>query len=227
MYVRVVQQATTMPADLLAQLPGMAPGAELAAALASLHLPEVPNGRVIDVLRAHYRQLAHAHAGLMAALLEVARTTPWHEPPADASAPAPESEKPDEPPVQWLTRAERTMAVLESAEGEIAAALRWTAGKAGSELRRAQTLVDELPAVYAALAAGLIDRQKADVFVEYLDPQSSALSRAQIDRLVTLFLPPAQKWTRRQLAGRLLRAILAIDPGAGSDSLIWPHLGPE
>jgi hypothetical protein len=40
----------------------------------------VPNGRVVDVLRAHYRQLAHAHAGLAAALLEVARTTHWYVP---------------------------------------------------------------------------------------------------------------------------------------------------
>ena len=80
MYVRVMQQATVAPADLLAQLPGMAPGAELAAALAGLDLPTVPNGRVVDVLRAHYRQLAHAQAGLIAALMEVARTTPRYSP---------------------------------------------------------------------------------------------------------------------------------------------------
>ena len=86
MYVRLMQQATVAPADLLAQLPGMAPGPELAAALAALHLPAVPNGRVVDVLRAHYRQLAHAQAGLLAALLEVARTTPWYDPAADNPA---------------------------------------------------------------------------------------------------------------------------------------------
>ena len=75
-----------VPADLLARIPGMTPGPELAAALACLHLPTVPNSRVVDVLRAHYRQLAHTHAGLAAALLEVARTTPWYEPPAGAAS---------------------------------------------------------------------------------------------------------------------------------------------
>jgi hypothetical protein len=69
-----------------------------------------------------------------------------------------------------------------------------------------------LPAVHAALAAGRIDRHKADVFVDYLDPER--LGRAQIDRLVEQLLPPAQTWTRRQLAARLLRAIIAIDPDA-------------
>ena len=69
--------------------------------------------------------------------------------------------------------------------------------------------------MFAALAAGRIDRAKADVFAEYLDPER--LTSAQIERLVTRFLPPAQKWTRRQLAARLLRAILAIDPQAARD----------
>ena len=202
MYVRPMQQATAAPADLLAQLPGMAPGPELAAALAALHLPAVPNGRVVDVLRAHYRQLAHAHAGLLAALLEVARTTPYF------GSDDPATQGPGRP--RAGRRRSRT-----AAEGEIAAALRWTPGKAGWELPRAQTLVQRLPAVYAALAAGLIDRPKADVFAEYLDPER--LTRAQIGRLVTRFLPPAQKWTRRQLAARLLRAIVAIDPHAARD----------
>jgi hypothetical protein len=147
------------------------------------------HGREVDVLRAHHRQLAHAHAGLIAALMEVARTTAWYEPPAGPSAATPDAEQPDEPPVVWLTRAQRAVAVLESAEGEIAAALRWTPGKAGWELARAQTLVNELPSVYAALTAGRIDRPKADVFAEYLNPEHTRLTRAQIDRLITRFLP--------------------------------------
>ena len=188
------------PADLLAQLPGMAPGAELAAALAALHLPAVPNGRVVDVLQAQHRQLAHDHARLAATLVEVARTTPYFGP--------------DDPAIKWTSTAERVVEIQEWAEGEIAAALRWTPGKAGWELRHAHRLIDILPAVHAALTAGRIDRQKADVFVGYLDPESTSLTRAQIDRLVEQFLPPAETWTRRQLAARLLRAIIAIDPDA-------------
>ena len=135
-----MRQATVAPADLLALLPGMAPGAELGAALAALHLPAVPNGSVVEVLQAHYRQLAHAHAGLVATLLEVARTTPWNDPvdPAGSADPAPGS-------TEWLDRAERTIGLQASAEGEIAAALRWTPGKAGWELARAQLLVERLP----------------------------------------------------------------------------------
>jgi hypothetical protein len=188
-----MREPTVVPADPLAQLSGMAPGPGLAAALAALHLPAVPNGHVVEVLRAHYRQLAHAQAGLIAALLEVARTTPWYEPPAGASGSAPDAERPAEPPVAWLTRAEWAVTVLESAEGEIAAALRWTPGKAGWELARAQVLVERLPEVFAALAAGRIDRPKADVFAEYLGPER--LTGPQIQRLVTRFLPPAEKWT--------------------------------
>src|SRR6185312_1820218 len=74
-----------------------------------------------------------------------------------------------------------------------------------------------LPAVFAALVAGRLDRPKADVFVDYLDPQTCGLSRAQVERVVARLLPPAPRWTRRQLAGRLLRAILAIDPGAARE----------
>jgi len=100
-----MRQATVAPADLLALLPGMAPGAELGAALAALHLPAVPNGSVVEVLQAHYRQLAHAHAhaGLVATLLEVARTTPWNDPvdPAGSADPAPGS-------TEWLDRAARS-----------------------------------------------------------------------------------------------------------------------
>jgi hypothetical protein len=192
--------AAAVPADLLAQLPGMAPGAELAAALAALHLPTVPNGRVIDVLQAQSRQLAHEHARLAATLVEVARTTPYFGP--------------DDPASTWTSAAERAAEDQEWAEGEIAAALAWTAGKAGWELRHAHRLLDVLPAVHAALSAGRIDRQRADVFVDYLNPETTTLSRAQIDRLVEQFLPPAEQWTRRQLAARLLRAIIAIDPDA-------------
>jgi hypothetical protein len=147
--------------------------------------------------------------------MEVARTTPWYDP-ADP-------DRPDDPAEstpgskEWLDRAQRAIGMQASAEGEIAAALRWTPGKAGWELARAQMLVERLPEVFAVLAAGRIDRPKADVFAEYLDPERTRLTRAQIDRLITRFLPPAEKWTRRQLAARLLRAILAIDPQAARD----------
>jgi hypothetical protein len=75
------------------------------------------------------------------------------------------------------------------------------------------TLVRELPLVFAALERGAIDRNKAWVFAQYLDPARGELTGAQIRRLCELFVPLAPGLTTRQLAGRLLRAIIAIDPG--------------
>ncbi len=77
--------------------------------------------------------------------------------------------------------------------------------------------------MYAALTEGRIDRPKADVFAEYLKSEHTRLTRAQIDRLITRFLPPAEKWTRRQLAARQLRAILAIHPKPRATASARPY----
>jgi hypothetical protein len=102
--------------------------------------------------------------------------------------------------------ARRTTSGWESAE--IAAALTFTTRRADYELGCAQVLVDQLPRVYAALAAGGLDHHKARVFTDYL----SDLTFAQADRICERLVPAAVGWTTGQLAARLLREVVAIDP---------------
>ncbi|HET9255741.1 MAG TPA: DUF222 domain-containing protein, partial [Pseudonocardiaceae bacterium] len=91
---------------------------------------------------------------------------------------------------------------------EIAAALTFTPGRADSELFCAQTLVEHLPWVHAALAAGELDHPKARVFINYL----SNVTAAQAERICARLVPRAPGWTTGQLAARLLREVQAIDP---------------
>ncbi len=102
--------------------------------------------------------------------------------------------------------ARRTTSGWESAE--IAAALTFTSRRADYELGCAQVLVDQLPRVHAALAAGELDHHKARVFTDYL----SDLTPVQADRICERLVPVAPGWTTGQLAARLLREVQAIDP---------------
>ena len=98
------------------------------------------------------------------------------------------------------------------APGEIAAALTWTHRTADWELGLADVVVRHLPDVFAALSAGLIDRGKAVVFAQHLDP-AHGLTPAQTEAILARLLPVAPRLTTSQLRGRLWRALLAIDPG--------------
>lgn len=109
----------------------------------------------------------------------------------------------------WVAMAEvarRTTGGWETAE--IAAALTFTARRADYELGCAQVLIDRLPRVHVALAAGELDHHKARVFTDYL----SDLTPAQADRICERLVPVAPGWTTGQLAARLLREVQAIDP---------------
>ncbi|MGH3844717.1 MAG: DUF222 domain-containing protein, partial [Pseudonocardiaceae bacterium] len=109
----------------------------------------------------------------------------------------------------WAAMAEvagRTTGGWETAE--IAAALTFTARRADYELGCAQTLVDHLPRVHTALAAGELDHHKARVFTDYL----TDCTAEQADRISARLVPLAPGWTTGQLAARLLREVHAIDP---------------
>ncbi|MGH3845014.1 MAG: DUF222 domain-containing protein, partial [Pseudonocardiaceae bacterium] len=62
--------------------------------------------------------------------------------------------------------AARTTTGWETAE--IAAALTFTSRRADYELGCAQTLIEQLPRVHAAVATGELDHHKARVFTDYL-----------------------------------------------------------
>jgi len=168
------------------------PGPELAAVLARLPWAEVPNARLVEVLQARSRQLAHDQAQLFAGMAEIARATPVAGLPEDAVSRADED-------AEW-------------AEHEIAAALTWGPITAERELEFARVLIRCLPLVFAALDRGLIDRGRAKVFCDHLDPAHCGLTEAQIRRLCERFVPLAPRLTARQLSRRLLAAIQTIDP---------------
>ncbi|MBV9312962.1 MAG: DUF222 domain-containing protein, partial [Pseudonocardia sp.] len=162
----------------------LAPGAGLAAVLGTLVFDAVPAESSVDVLQACYRQLAHDQALVFASLRRVSQCTPSD----DCGV------------IEGFARA----------AGEIAAALTWTPSVADRELDHATSLIDTLPQVYTALLAGRIDRAKAVVFIELLS--CAQLEPEQLDALCAEFVPKAPGLTTRQLAARLQRAILAIDP---------------
>jgi hypothetical protein len=110
----------------------------------------------------------------------------------------------------WAAMAEtarRTTTGWETAE--IAAALSFTARRADYELGCAQTLVEHLPQVHAALASGELDHHKARVFSDYL----AEVTAAQAEPICARLVPLAPGWTTGQLSARLLREVHAIDPG--------------
>jgi hypothetical protein len=177
--------------ELIDQAVDLPSGPQLATLIAELPVDQVPNARLVEVLQAHSRQLAHAQARLCAVMAEIARATPVAGLPDEA-----------------VTRADED---FEWASHEIAAALTWTPTTADRELAFALTLRG-LPLVFTALEQGLIDRGKAQVFCDHLDPARGELTPAQIRRLCERFVPLAPRWTARQLSRRLLAAIQAIDP---------------
>jgi hypothetical protein len=125
-------QACTIPG--LADLP---PGPELGA-LAALDPATLPDGELLELLGAWSRQHAHAHARMLATIVEVA------------------------------ARSRRTAQETGWESAEIAAALTWTDGKAQRELHFAETLAETLPQVFAAFETGAIDHGKAWTFVDIL-----------------------------------------------------------
>jgi hypothetical protein len=175
------------------------PGAELSAALGALPWEKVPNSRLVEVLQARSRQLAHDQAELFAGMVEISHAVAVDD-------------LPDDLPGGRGGAVARAEELFEWAAHEIAAGLTLTPTAADRELGFAAAVCARLPLVFAALRRGDIDRGKARVFVEYLDPVNGEASGAQAARLCERFVPLAPGLTTKQLADRLYRALLAIDP---------------
>jgi hypothetical protein len=182
--VELVERAVALP-----------PGPELSAVLNALPRENVPNARLVEVLRARSRQLAHEQAELFADMVEIGRAIPVADLPANRA--------------DGVARAGEQ---FEWASHEIAAGLTWTPTAADRELAFATALRERLPLVFASLQQGHIDRGKARVFVDYLDPANGELTDQQSRGLCDRFVPQAPRLTTKQLADRLYRALHAIDP---------------
>jgi hypothetical protein len=169
------------------------PGPELAARLEALCLADVPDGEIVEVLRATGRQIAHLQALSWSTMLEIGRRQPI----ADLA-----------PAHDQHARAVQAMDSWHWATSQIAVAMTWSGRRTDVEYGLAHQLLGELPLVWAALSDGQIDGPKAKVFAAYL----INLDAAQIELISRRVLPHAPRWTTAQLAHRLLREVLAIDP---------------
>jgi hypothetical protein len=116
---------------------------------------EGSESRLVEVLQARSRQLAHDQAELLAGIVEVSHAVAVDDLPADL--PGGRSGA--------VARAEKR---FEWAAHEIAAGVTLTPTAADRELGFAAAVCERLPLVFAALQRGEIDRGKARVFVEYL-----------------------------------------------------------
>lgn len=96
----------------------------------------------------------------------------------------------------------------EWAAGEIGAALALTSVAADRELGFAETVVNRLPLLFAALLAGELDRAKAWVFADHLDD----VSAEQVEVICQALVPGASGLTTGQLRARLLRLLHEVDP---------------
>jgi hypothetical protein len=164
-------------AELVDRAVALSPGPELSAVLARLPREQVPNARLVEVAQARSRQLAHEQAELFADLVEITHAVAVADLPGD---------KPDDKAGVVARAGER----FEWAAHEIAAGLTWTPTAADRELGFATALCERLPLVFTALRQGRIDRGKARVFVEYLDPANGELTEAQARRLCERFGAP-------------------------------------
>jgi hypothetical protein len=96
------------------------------------------------------------------------------------------------------------------AADELSFALHWTRFGAQSQLAFAQELTGRLPAVHAALLAGVIDLPRARVIAELAGPLEDAATRLVVDTV----LPAAPGLTSGQLRAKLRRLVISVDPQA-------------
>ena len=91
---------------------------------------------------------------------------------------------------------------------EVRAALVWTRRAADAHFWLAHDLISRLPAVFAAMDAGVLDEPRARVLSEWTTELSPQQARAVCDQL----LPRAPGLTTGQLIEQLKKTIIAIDP---------------
>ncbi|MGH3720504.1 MAG: DUF222 domain-containing protein [Pseudonocardiaceae bacterium] len=140
----------------------------------------------MEVLRARARQLSHEQAQLLAAMVEVGLCDPH----------------------AGTDEVARLAQAPEYAADEIRAALSWTRNAAYREYHFAEALLTRLPAVFTALDTGVICRSKAWLFTELCAQLTDEQAQAVCERL----LPDAARLTTGELAARIKKLALALDP---------------
>lgn len=166
----------------------MPTGPELGMRLALIDPHSVSDDELLDLVSAQYRQSAHQQAQLWKALAELATRDPM----------------PNLPPGTSWTPDQ----IFDSAVDELRAELLLTRRSAKRELTHADA-VAAVPAVMRALTDGTIDRARAIVLAD----GCSDLTDAQRTVLLDEVLPQAARVTATQLAEKVRRAAIALDPG--------------
>jgi hypothetical protein len=156
----------------------------LASLLAGVDVSGLSGFDTVEVLRAQYRQVNHERGRLLRIIAEVVLRE-------DADG---------------LGGGERP---TEFAFDEVRAALVLTRRASDAVCSLAFDLVCRLPAVHAALAAGVLDEPKARVFSQWTLELADGHARAVCDAL----LPSAPGWTTGQLIEQVKRLAIALDPG--------------
>jgi hypothetical protein len=91
------------------------------------------------------------------------------------------------------------------------AAVTNTSGRIAARLaEESHVLVERLPAVWAALADGDLDRRRAQIFIDVLSPAADEIAR----QVAGLVLPEASELSLGRLRARLTRELLAVDADA-------------
>jgi hypothetical protein len=155
--------------------------------LASVDREALSSKDRVRLLQARNRLAAHVQGELYADLYAISRAEPVDE----------QDSRDPEQPYPWAT-------------AEIAFALTWTHTAATIRLDQAMRMIEDLPMVQAALAAGRIDVPKALVLCDEVCVLDSDVARGIVERLID----KAPEWTTGQLRARLRRLVLAADPQA-------------
>jgi Domain of unknown function (DUF222) len=173
-----------MGSELPAGLADMSPGPDLSALLATVDRAGLSAAQLAVLAAARARQVAHDQAGLLADAVALA-AIPW-----DGPGPVTRDQADD------------------FAADQVAFALTMSRWAAYRLLDLGEQLLQKLPMVYEALAAGRIDYPRAAVYVDQLCMLDEEVARA----IATATLAKATVWTPSQLKDRLRYRVHRADP---------------
>jgi hypothetical protein len=171
-----------------ADLDEMEPGLFLAAILSSVDVDDLSGYDRVVVLRAHQKMINHHQARLYEAMASV------------------------EDHCADIFDGDAEIAYL-SSSAEIRCALNMTRRAADRELDLAHTLRQRLPKVWNALVTGALDVRRARTITNGTDHLSIDTARAVVDQI----LEPAAEWTTGQIAARLRKLCIEVDPDEAKD----------
>jgi len=200
-------EAGSFEAGSRIELPDLsvAPGPELAAAIASLVLTDLSVAATIEVAAACQRLTRWIQGTQLLALAEYGKSQVWTG----------EPEARDDPKGVRAKQygASDLDALSEFADREVSCALGIAPMTAAVKLGMAQDLDQRLTATRDLMLAGLLDEHKARLIVRstrVLKTSNAVVVEAQI-------LPRAAKLSYRRLKSELARLVIAVDPASASE----------